>query len=472
MNGKDVENMKQMKDMFDYLQAHHRTQEAIMADIQRILRSVKERSLMVHIQSALASITHRDEVEILEGVASPLRQMVYLVDMYYATENRTDQKEIDTQDWKKLIKLLNEIEMSYFFTITGFEDNGFEQQREKSVSLATFIQSYSNVRYSFNEQVLERIQRHFAPFEKNILDEFGFGIDDIIRFLIYVEHCYNQKLTNCAVQWATYQRDSRKWRELTKIFDERGVPPEEWANQPELKDVAAFGMELGSVFVLSTSCLYDIDIERERIEAILSFMSYRKDVLKSRSNYYTETREYTTRPFILLEDEYLCPFLKFSAEAVYDRLNEYLLSIKQKDKYVAHKSKEVEKKVTEVLDIIFTDGVRRFTNYSIEPNTEQDILYEQDGYFFVIEVKDYSQRSPRINPYQSFMRINDDFRRSIQKGYEQCRRVEKALMGNEDVVIYDSQKCNRVAGVIKSNEVKDCFTIVVTRDSYAYIRRI
>jgi hypothetical protein len=43
-------------------------------------------------------------------------------------------------------------------------------------------------------------------------------------------------------------------------------------------------------------------------------------------------------------------------------------------------------------------------------------------------------------------------------------------MGNEDVVIYDSQKCNKVAGVIKSEDVKDCFTIVVTRDSYSYIQ--
>lgn len=470
MNGRDADKWKQMKEMLSYLQKHHRTQEAIMTDIQQILRPIKERSLMVHVQTALASIAHRDEVKILEGVASPMRQMVYLVDMFYATENRTNQKEIDSQDWKKLTKLLNEIEMSYFLTISGFEENGFEQQREKSVSLATFIQSYSNPRYAFNEQVLERIQRHFAPFEKNILDEFGFCIDDIVRFLIHVEYSYNQKYTNCMVQWATYLHDSRKWRELTKKFDERGIPPEEWANQPELKDLAAFGMELGSVFVLPTNCLYDIDIERARVDAILSFLTYRKDVLRSRSNYYTETREYTARPFILIGDEYICPYMKFSAEAVYDRLNEYLLSIKQKSKYVAHKAKEVEKKVKEVLDMIFTEDARRFTNYSIEPNIEQDLLYEQDGYCFIIEVKDYSQRSPRINPYQSYTRINDDFKRSIQKGYEQCRRVEKALMGERDVVIYDSQKCNKIAGVIKSDDVKDCFTIVVTRDSYAYIQ--
>lgn len=470
MSDRDVENMRKIHEMFEYMQQHHRTQEAIMSDIQRILRPIKERSLVIHVQSALASVAHRDEAEILKGVASPLRQMVYLVDMFYATDNRTNQKEIDSQNWEKLTKLLNEVEMSYFFTITGFESNEFELHEEKSVSLATFIQSYSNARYAFDEQVLERIQRHCAPFKSQILEAFGFGVDDIVRFLIHMERCYNQKLTNCAFQWATYQRDSRKWRELTKIFDERGVPPEEWANQPELKDVAAFGKELGSVFMIPKHSLYDIDIPKERVDAILSFLTYRKEDLISRSNYYTEKREYTERPIIAFDDEYLCPFLKFAAEAVYNRLNEYLLTTSKRDKYVAHKSKEVEKKVTEVLDKIFTDGARRFTNYSIEPNTEQDILYEQDGYCFVVEVKDYSQRSPRINPYQSYTRINDDFKRSIQKGYEQCRRVEKALMGNEDVVIYDSQKCNKVAGVIKSEDVKDCFTIVVTRDSYSYIQ--
>ena len=98
MNGRDADKWKQMKEMLAYLQKHHRTQEAIMTDIQQILRPIKERSLMVHIQTALASIAQRDEVEILEGVASPMRQMVYLVDMFYATENRTNQKEIDSQD--------------------------------------------------------------------------------------------------------------------------------------------------------------------------------------------------------------------------------------------------------------------------------------------------------------------------------------------------------------------------------------
>ena len=466
----DDVNFQELKMMFEFLEKNSRGQDEIIADIKNLLRPIEERSLLLHIQSALASIAYRDVAEILEGVASPMRQMVYLVDLYYATEKRTNKTSIDKNTWKRLVTLLNEVEMSYFFTISGYEEKADAAQKEKSVSLAMFIQAYSNARYAYDEQVLERIQRHFAPFEGMIMKEFGFTPNEIVEFLIHVENLYNQKLTDCAKQWATYRRDGSQWRELTRFFEAKGIPYYKWAEQPELKDVVEFLRELGYVFVQSQSKLYDIDIPHDKVSAILKFLTYQKDMVGQKSIYYTEQREYTLRPFIRLDEDYLCSIMKFSAEAVYDRLNEFLLSSQKKDKYIASKSKAVEDKAVEVMNKLFDGKGKCFTGYSIELNTEQDVLFVYDGYCFVIEVKDYAQRSPRINPYQSYARINDDFKRSIQKGFEQCRRVEKALMGTEDVIIYDSPKCDRVAGVIKSEEVKDCFTIVITRDSYGLIQ--
>ena len=458
------------KRMFEYLQDHARGQNAIIADIQSLLRPIKERSLMLHIFSALASIAHRDESDLLEGVASPMRQLPYLIDLYYATANKTNREDVTDDVWKRLTTLLNEAEMSYFFTISGYDEQGHDAQKEKTVSLATFIQSYSNPRYAYDEQVLERIQRHFAPFEADVVREYGFSPDDMVTFLVHVEYLYNRKWSDCILQWATYISDRSQWRELTKSFDARGVPPEEWGNQPELRNLVEFRKELGSIFLQPTTNLYDIDMPHDKIDAMLAFLTYHKNQVGQKSVWYTESREYTEYPFIQLGNDYLCPVMKFSAEAVYDRLNEFMLAGRKKDKYVASKAKDVEKKVVEVLDKLFAGKGKRFTGYALEPNTEQDILYVYDGYCFIVEVKDYALRSPRINPYQSYTRINDDFKRSIQKGFEQCRRVEKALMGNEDVTIYDSPKCNKIAGVIKSKDVKDCFTIIVTRDTYAFIQ--
>ena len=466
----EEEKLGDLKRTFEYLQKHARGQDEIMADIKNLLRPIKERSIMLHILSALASIAYRDESDLLEGVASPMRQLPYLIDLYYATENKTNREDITDDIWKSLTILLNEVEMSYFFTISGYDDQGHEALKEKSVSLATFIQSYSNPRYAYDEQVLERIQRHFAPFEGIILKEFGFTPDEIVEFLIHVEHLYNQKLTDCAKQWATYTSDRYQWRELTESFVARGIHPEEWGNQPELRNLVEFRKEIGIVFLQSTTNMYGISMPHDKIDAMLAFLTYRKNQVGQKCAYYTEYLEYTERPFIQLGNDYLCPITKFSAEAVYDRLNEFMLAGKKKDKYVAAKAKDVEKKVVEVLDKLFAGKGEKFTGYALEPNTEQDILYVYDGYCFIVEVKDYALRSPHINPYQSYTRINDDFKRSIQKGFEQCRRVEKALMGNEDVTIYDSPKCNKIAGVIKSEDVKDCFTIIVTRDTYALIQ--
>lgn len=466
----EEEKLGDLKRTFEYLQEHARGQNAIVADIKSLLRPVKERSLMLHILSALASIAYRDESDLLEGVASPMRQLPYLIDLYYATENKTNREDITDDVWKRLTTLLNEAEMSYFFTITGYDEQGQDAKKEKSVSLATFIQSYSNPKYAYDEQVLERIQRHFAPFENDIVREYGFSPEEMVTFLIHVEYLYNKKWSDCIFQWATYMRDSSQWRELTKSFEAKGIPPEEWGNQPELINLVEVRKEQGAVFLQPSANLYDISLSHNKIDAMLAFLTYHKNQIGQKSACYTECREYTERPFIQLGNDYLCPIMKFSAEAVYDRLNEFMLAGKKKDKYVATKAKDVEKKVVEVLDKLFAGKGEKFTGYALEPNTEQDVLYVYDGYCFIVEVKDYALRSPRINPYQSYTRISDDFKRSIQKGFEQCRRVEKALMGNEDVTIYDSPRCNKIAGVIKSEDVRDCFTIIVTRDTYASIQ--
>ena len=416
----DEKDFQKTKRMFEFMQEHKRSQESIIADIRQLLRPINERSLLLHIQSAIAAMPHREEVQMLKGMASPLRQMEYLIDLYYSTEDRINKDKINEDMWGQLISLLNEVEMSYFFTISGFEEDGFEQQREKAVSMATFIQAYSNPRFAYEEQVLERIQRHFIPFESEIMQEYGFGVDDIVRLLGHVEDLYNQKLTSCALQWETYRRDVRKWHAMTSFWIAKGIHDNKWAEQPEIRDMFQYISELGSVFLQPISQLYEVDVPRENVGSILKFLTYEKDQTTGRNVYYTDQRTYTSHPFIRIEDEYLCPVMKLSVEAVYDRLNVFLLNSKLKARYVAYKSKEVEAKVIEILDKIFPENAMHYAGYFIEPNTEQDILYVWDGFCFIIEVKDYAQRDPRIDPYKSFTRINDDFKRCIQKGFDQC----------------------------------------------------
>lgn len=294
-------DFQKLKRMFEFMQEHKRSQESIIADIRQLLRPINERSLLLHIQSAIAAMPHRDEVPMLKGMASPLRQMEYLIDLYYSTENRTNMDKINENIWGQLITLLNEIEMSYFFTISGFEENGFEQQREKAVSLASFIQAYSNPKFAYDEQAIERIERHFTPFESEIIREYGFGVDDIVRLLVHVENLYNQKLTSCALELETYRRDSKKWYAITSFWEAKGIPLEKWAEQPEIRDVFLYMSELGSVFLQPISKLYEVDIPKEKVDSMLKFLTCEKEQIKGQNIYYTDQRAYTSRPFIRLE---------------------------------------------------------------------------------------------------------------------------------------------------------------------------
>ena len=65
----EEDKYRDLKRTFEYPQEHAREQDEITADIKSLLRPIKERSLMLHILSALASIAYWEEAGIVGVVA-------------------------------------------------------------------------------------------------------------------------------------------------------------------------------------------------------------------------------------------------------------------------------------------------------------------------------------------------------------------------------------------------------------------
>ena len=116
--------------------AEHRTQEEIFADIKSILKTIKEKSLLLHVMRMHVELGHRSHNELFDGLDSPMKQSLYLLDVYYNIENRTETNELDDKVWKKLKPLLAEMEMCLFVSI-GFPNEGdlYYDDRDKMVEL-------------------------------------------------------------------------------------------------------------------------------------------------------------------------------------------------------------------------------------------------------------------------------------------------------------------------------------------------
>lgn len=96
---------------------HHRTIEEIIDDIKKQLMPVKEESFLIHAMRLIIELGSKATSSLYTHLQSPMRQTLYLIDVYYSIEIREESVNMDEERWNKIAVLLDEIEMTYFVNI-------------------------------------------------------------------------------------------------------------------------------------------------------------------------------------------------------------------------------------------------------------------------------------------------------------------------------------------------------------------
>ena len=457
----------------------HRKMEDIIGDLHNELRPIKEESLLVHAMRLFVELGDRSSSPLYEHLQSPMRQTLYMVDVYYSIVDRTETVEIDDESWDKIALLLDEIEMTYFVNV-AFPNNGdlFHDERDEKVgvSLTTFMGYYGNAFLAYEEQTLDRIVRYFKKYNSQIESWFGFTLDEALRFFLHVRKINNDKLNDIVIPYAKvfshYDKHPEEWSKLTQMFIDRGVEdPQQWWYQPELS-VLRETMETnpGEIYIQSKKELMDVDIDSGHLQRIIDFFTYDKKLLEGQTIYYADKHYFESSPLIQFGDKCIC-LDKFLVEGFYFRIDDAL----QKDnaigqRYKQNKDNAFEKKVVDIFRRFFPEKTKIFTNYCVDGDTENDLLVIYGDTCIVVEVKDCGFRPPFRDPIRAYSRIKRDFENAIQLGYEQCRRVEKVLMSGEDVNICDANNRHKVLHCLKNEKVGEVWLIVVTNFRYGQIQ--
>lgn len=85
----------------------------------------------------------------------------------------------------------------------------------------------------------------------------------------------------------------------------------------------------GSIFILNQEDLKLLQIEKETLSNLISFLKFDETVIKNKTFYYSDDSEYLRRPIIQLnENELLFPNGKFILETFYKRINFKLIEKK------------------------------------------------------------------------------------------------------------------------------------------------
>lgn len=183
----------------------HRTIEEIVEELQCELSPLKEESLLVHAMRLIIELGSKATSPLYQHLQSPMRQTLYLIDVYYSIADREDTEEVDEERWDRIAKLLDEIEMTYFINI-GFPNDGdvFHDERDEQidVALGTFIGYFGNAVLSYEEQTRDRILRYFKPYDTIIKNKFGFTVDEALLFILHVRNLNNDKLNDIIQPYA------------------------------------------------------------------------------------------------------------------------------------------------------------------------------------------------------------------------------------------------------------------------------
>ncbi len=472
MNEPSPEALKELKKQWEQMQAirkSRRTQEEIIKELGSLICDFQKDSFLPYLTQMTIHIDQRETSEVFKNLMSPMKQFVYLTDLFFSVEKGGSKVGFSEDEWEKITYLLNEIEMTYFGDIGFYDENIKDSPNldKVSVSLQTFLNYFGNAQLSYDEQTLERLQRNCGAFDEEVKELLGFSVTESITFCNHIKNLINKKLTDCNY----YFLNKEEWPKLTDKFIKRGVfDPKEWINEPELELMREFMYKPGFIFIQNIDDVYEINLPTDVIKNLINFLTYDENQKKGELVYYADNNPFFDTPLIKLnETEFLCPQYKFLIESFYNRINLKLSEIK-KEKYTQFKNLMLEKKVEEVFRKLFGKEALIFDSYYVDKKrSEQDLLIVFKGFFFIVEIKDTLFRTPMRDPIKAFDKIKSDFKKSIQYGYEQCVRVENKFEEGKPFEIFDN-KTNKSVFQIKPNRVKDYFSIVVTQFKYGNIQ--
>lgn len=459
---------KQFEEIMKFRKSR-RKQEEIILDLISMIKDFRKESFLPYVIEMMNHIDKRNDSEAFKYLMSPMKQFVYLIDLYFSVEKGGTREGISEEDWMQITLLLREIEMTYFGDI-GFFNEGTEDGidfEKVSVSLQAFLEYFGNAQLSYDEQTLERFERNCGSFEVHVKRLYGFSVRDAMIFCTHLRNIMNQKLTACNY----YFLNQDEWPKLTSTFIARGVSnPQDWWNEPELAMFKEYVTKPGFVFIHSKEELTNTTIDSDVVEKLIEFLKYSEGIKKGTTVYYADKNQYFETPLIALNpSSYLCPHYKFLIESFYNRINSGLVNAIG-DKYKQFKNQMLEKKVTELFHKLFGKEVQIFNSYYFDKaHSEQDILVRFKRFYLIIEVKDSLFRAPMRDPLKAFEKIKTDFKKSIQYGYDQCKRVEDKIEKEVPFKIYD-HKTNKELHEIVPSRIEYYFSIVVTQYKYGGIQ--
>lgn len=336
-----------------------------------------------------------------------------------------------------------------------------EYLRKAHLHVQMFSFFHNNGLLNYMEQEVERIQMIYKPHDAAISACTGLGVADYLSCFIALENIQRLKYDEAT----KFMRDERFLEQ--NIFDQS-------RDEDELNErFAKLPIDLQDSFIRLMQSpnehLYvDVDdlavfIEQDKATAFLNIFSSNPTEYKGYMN-YDEVNPLDSYPLL----RFMNRFMHTNSKEVLGAINRHLFNtLKEvKGSSRAHRAIEsqLEVKTSRVLRSFFSQAdVKVYENYYMPTNEERDILIEIEDKLIICECKSAKLRSPLRNLDRFDMRVRDDFKRSIQAGYDQAISVARSTTLESETLLYDSKK--RTIGKVERKRLSNVYIWVITERS-------
>lgn len=339
--------------------------------------------------------------------------------------------------------------------------------KESMIHEMAFRNHFDNGVLSYIEQDLERLRTVFTPFEDYIIENLGFDIDfllqivkeigliTVIRYKHVIEFSHSKEFAEFN------QRAFSKKMSFSGSFD---LLPE------KIQDAfISFQSKPYDYLIFTAEDLYR-RLPKEKVDKFLEIFICRQ-IPDGTVRYYSAENPFELAPILKLSgNRYLNLYQKQIPISIYKRLSMFFFNDKNHiSKLLKHREKSLEKKVAEIFESFFpSKGTFFYKNYFVEDNHEQDLLIIYKGTAIIIEIKASKLREPFRDLVKAIKRLKDDFKDSIQYGFDQCKRIEDYFFGTELFDIKDEKR--KLLYKVNPIRIHSVYSIVVTLERFGSLQ--
>ena len=424
------------------------------------------------ISSLMQFIRFNNPMPSLQGLSSPQRQLLYLAGLNI-TSSIKEQSELKAKfsdkDFEHMKKLLNEVEEGYDQYFYPKPDDVIDEdwKLKRMIAMPTFLSYFNQGELNFEEQIIERIEEYYIPFNQEIVDHFNLSVSDFIDIYNFIDEVPNNFLMDKINKKAGQQT----WEEFCLEMKAKNIFP--WEMQEHLPEHMLNFFEWmddkGKMNRFTRQSLID---RFGKIKTDSFLATFTCERCNTNFLYYTEKNLILSKPiFKISEQEYQFLGAHQIIQAIYNRLLEYCISqVDIKEKLYSLRGKKLEEKTEKIFRRFFRNKCFVHKGYFTQDGHEQDLLFLADGLALIIEAKASKRDEPKREPDRAYPQIVSNFNETIQKGYDQSYRVKSKFLNGETLQIFKDDELQVPIVNIKTKNYHNAFSIIVTQDRFGQIQ--